>query len=337
MRHLILAAMISIAALAAAEKPGKSVLGTVTKFKMDALQIGVQPDDGKAVMVTVALETEVVQVPPGEHDLQHAKPARMTDLAIGDRVLVSFVHDMKAARRIVVISATEIAARNEAVRADWQKRGISGVVAAKNGRRISLELRAPGSVKTIEVAIGDSVKFSEAEPSSVAEIAVGDQVKVRGERDGDTVFAEDVAFGTFLTKVGKITSVDMETRVFQIEEVETKSPLTVKVNAASKLRNLAGAKPPEGAEGHGQPAPAGFDIAQNLDRLPAARMEDLTSTRGAKSGEVTAIMVLANAGFLIQMAQMQAGKGATVTSALGNLHDGMLGGPAGLSLPALIP
>src|ERR1051325_7968644 len=143
----------------AAEAPPKPVLGTVAKFRMQSLQIGVQTDEGALAMVKVAPETEVVQVPPGDLDLKHAKPAEMTELTIGDRVLVSYAPGMTAARRIVVVSATEIAKRNEEVRRDWLKRGISGVVAAKSGRRLTVEQRVPGAVKTFDLALGDSTKI----------------------------------------------------------------------------------------------------------------------------------------------------------------------------------
>jgi hypothetical protein len=353
MKSVALALLLSWGA--SAEAPQKPVLGTVAKFRMQSLEIGVQADDGKLTMVKIAPETEVVQVPPGELDLKHAKPAAMTDLTVGDRVLVSYAPDMKPARRIVVVSATEIAKRNEAVRLDWQQRGISGVVSAKNGKHLTIEQRSPGSVKTLDIGLSDttklrrysadSVKFTEAEPARAEEIAVGDQLKARGSKDGEAFFAEELVFGTFLTKVGKVTEIDRDARLFRMEDSDTKAIWTVKIAPSSRLRNLAGARPTANGEHGGPPPQTNFDLAQMLDRMPEAKLEDLkvgnfavlTSTRGSKPNEVTAIMVLANADFLIQMAMMQAGKGVSVSSALGGMHDGMLGGPSGVSLPALIP
>ena len=51
----------------------------------------------------------------------------LADVARGDRVLVSFVEGMEEARRIVVVSASDIARRNAAERLDWEKRGITGL------------------------------------------------------------------------------------------------------------------------------------------------------------------------------------------------------------------
>ena len=86
-------------------------------------------------------------------------------------------------------------------------------------------------------------------------------------------------------------------------------------------------------------------MAQIMDRLPAARLEDIkvggavivSSTRGASPGRVTAIMVLANAGYLLEMARMQAANdGRSTLDVLGSMHGGMMKGAGGFSLPGLI-
>jgi len=60
-----------------------------------------------------------------------------------------------------------------------------------------------------------------------------------------------------------------------------------------------------------------FDLNQMLERMPASKLEDLkpgatvivSSTKGAKSDQLTAIMVLGNADMLIRMAAMMSGAG----------------------------
>src|SRR5258706_5465164 len=94
-------------ALAAQAAPPKSILGTVTEFRMASLEIGIKPDDGAARFFKVSTETEVVQVAPGERDLSKAKPVRVTDLALSDRLLVSFVAGMTEGHRIVLVSAND--------------------------------------------------------------------------------------------------------------------------------------------------------------------------------------------------------------------------------------
>jgi hypothetical protein len=104
--------------------------------------------------------------------------------------------------------------------------------------------------------------------------------------------------------------------------------------------------PPGGGQQHRPPAFDGpMTMAQILERLPAGGFDDLkiggavvvTSTRGATPGKVTAIMIVANFDGLIQFAQSQAAAGANPMEALGRLHGGMMGGPGGFSLPAMLP
>jgi hypothetical protein len=353
----------------------KAISGTVTEFKVNSLEIGVKTDDGEAVFFTVGPETEVVQIPPGERNLDKAKPAKVTDLSRGDRILVSFVTGLTDARRIVWISATDIAARNAAERLDWQKRGISGIVAAKDGNQITLETRTPQGVETTTVAVTgktlirryapDSVSFVDAQPSSIAEIAKGDQVRSRGARSEDRkkITAEDVVFGTFLTKMGPIATVDPEARTIRIQDLATQKALTVKLTANSQVKMLPDKKAmfaamltaggPHAAPGAAhdaaseQSAAGGFDMAKMIGQLPAGKIEDLktgstiivTSTAGAKSDEVTAILLMANADDLIQMARMgvKGGEGMSATEAISTLHGGMLAGPGGLSIPSILP
>jgi hypothetical protein len=52
---------------------------------------------------------------------------------------------------------------------------------------------------------------------------------------------------------------------------------------------------------------------------------------------VTAIMLLANADSLLEMARSQAGKdGGSTLDVLGRMHGGMMSGPGGFSLPGMI-
>jgi hypothetical protein len=106
------------ALLSGQTKPLKSVAGTVTGFKVDAhtRAILVKSDQGDVSTIPFAPETEVVRVAPGERDLKKAEPARITEIVTSDRVLVSFVEGMTNARRIVLVTATDIAKRNEASR-----------------------------------------------------------------------------------------------------------------------------------------------------------------------------------------------------------------------------
>ena len=336
----------------AAAAASRTILGSVASIDAGALQFTIKPDSGALQRFRVGAETQVVQVAPGERDLSGGKPVRLIDVAMGDRVLVSFVEGLPEARRIVLVSADDIAKRNETEKLDWQKRGISGIVAAKTAEEVLLETRTmQGVVKTTVVIAAktkirqyapDSVSFAAARPAKLEAVAVGDQFKVRGERsaDGARLMAEDVVFGTFLTKVGTVVSVDAAARLVRMNDIVTKAPLTVKISGETRMKAMGAAR----QQSHGQEPASAADIAQLLLRMPDARLEDLkpgssmlvTATRGSREDEVTAIMLLSNIDGLIQMAQSQAKDGVSLMDAMAGMHGGIMSGPAGLTLPAIL-
>jgi hypothetical protein len=336
----------------AAAAAARTILGSVASIDAATLQFTINPDSGAPQRFRVGAETQVVQVAPGEQDLTRGKAARLTDVAKGDRVLVSFVEGLPEARRIVLVSADDIAKRNEAEKLDWQKRGVSGIVAAKTAEEVVLETRTlQGVVKTTVVIGGktkirqyapDSVSFASARPTKLDAVAVGDQFKVRGERsaDGARLMAEDAVFGTFLTKVGTVVSVDTEARLVRMTDIVTKAPLTVKISGETRMKAMGAAR----QQSHGQQPASAADITQLLLRMPDAKLEDLkpgssmlvTATRGSREGEVTAIMLLSNIDGLIQMAQSQAKDGVSLMDAMAGMHGGIMSGPAGLTLPAIL-
>ncbi|HLK65434.1 MAG TPA: hypothetical protein VKU19_18475 [Bryobacteraceae bacterium] len=366
---LSLALLIALATAIPAADVRKAISGTVSDFKVNSLEIGVQSDDGQAIYFPIGPETQVVQVPPGERDLSKAKPARITDLSRGDRILVSFVSGLTEARRIVWISATDIAARNAAERLDWQKRGIAGVVMGKEGNEVTLEIRSPLGAETTTLVVDaktvirryapDSVSFLDALPSTVEAISKGDQVRCRGNRseDGKRLTAEDIVFGTFLTKVGTVTSIDLAARTVHIADSTNQQEIAVHLNASSQVKMLPDVKTmfinmlkANGAshDTHAsEPPQKTMDFGSIMAQLPAGKLEELkagsmvivTSTAGARSNEITAILLMANADGLIKMARMQAqgGEGMSAAEAISTLHGGMLTGPGGLNIPTIIP
>ena len=97
-------------------------------------------------------------------------------------------------------------------------------------------------------------------------------------------------------------------------------------------------------------AGAGMDINAMLERMPLSKLEDLkagetivvSSTKGAKNNQVTAIMMLANADNILQMiaAQSGGGRGAGMPGAGG--MGGMMGGGGmdalgGMGLGGIMP
>src|SRR6266481_4618639 len=275
----------------------KFVVGTVEGFTVEAAEIKVKPDKGEIVSVKLRGDTQVQRVAAGETDLKKAEPIQITDVASGDRVLVNLMPGAFEARRIVVMASSDIAKRNEADRLDWTRRGVLGIVTAKSGGEITLKMRSMGAEKKATVTVSDgtgfrryapdSVKFADARKASLAEVNVGDQLRARGQKseDGLKVAAEEVVFGTFVTKAGPITAVNVEAKEITVKDLATGKPLVVRLTGDSQVKKLpdfAAMMPPGGAPGGNvatagatRPARAAPDLTQMLERIPPSKFEDL--------------------------------------------------------------
>ena len=320
----------------------KSVLGAIVSFNHDSKVIEVKPDNAAAVTVKLLANTIFQRIAPGETSLANAAAITITEIATNDRVLVTLASNGADALRVVVISAADLVKRDEADRQDWARRGISGIVSAKNGNQVLLKLRTPRGDIQQTIAVSektryrryspDSVKFSDARVSNLEEINVGDQIRARGEKaaDGLRVEAEEVVFGTFLTRAGSVVSLDAAAKEVVVKELGNGKQFTIKLTPDSTVKLMPVAAENRGAPAAGAPAgptaaapggpPAGANIAQVIDRLPAGRFDDIkpgasivvSGAKGTDADKLTAILLVANADLLIRMATTPSGRGGTV-------------------------
>ena len=214
-------------------------------------EIEFKPDTGAPVDVKVTPETLARKIAPGETSLKNAVGASITDLMIGDRVLVTLESGTNNARRVVIMSATDIGKRDEADRQDWNTRGLSGVVAERSGDTITIRSQSlQGETRqTVTVSdqtkfrryAADSVRFADAKPSRAAEISIGDQLRARGQKsaDGNSVAAEEVVFGTFLVTAGSVVSANPDTKEITLKETGSGKPVVVQLTPDSRIKQMA--------------------------------------------------------------------------------------------------
>jgi hypothetical protein len=259
----------------------KTFVGTVGGVKLGAdavMELDVKPDGGEPLKLKLTADTLAQRIAPGETTLKNAVPASVGDLAAGDRVLITMdagvTGNLSEVRRVVIMSSADIGKRDQADREDWNKRGISGVVASKQGGTIVLRSKTmQGEVReTVTVSdktrfrryAPDSTKFADTKPSQLAEIAVGDQVRARGDKsaDGLAVAAEEVVFGTFLTTAGNIVSVDPTAQEVTITEMGSAKTVTIRITPDSRIKampNFGGPGGPGGGAASGRgPGPGAF-------------------------------------------------------------------------------
>jgi len=239
---------------AQAPSPFKSVIGEVTSIDPASKQIKLKGDDGTLYTIDLGDKTAFLRIPPGEKDLKKATKITFTDLVVGDRALARVPSDgantSLPARTVVIMTKADLAQKHEHDRAEWQTRGIVGVVASVDPATKQITVTTRGrEPKTITIDASaasfrryapDSVKFADAKPSSFADLGVGDTLRALGDKneDGTHLKAEEVLSGAFETIAGTVDSVDPAASEVRITNLQTKKPMVVRVNQDSLMRKL---------------------------------------------------------------------------------------------------
>ncbi len=213
-------------------------------------------DGGSTVNVLIQDSTRMVRIAPGQKDLKDAVPIQLQDVQVGDRILArgqpSDGGKSVVASSIVVMKESDVTARQEHDREDWQTRGVGGLVSKVDAGNGTIALSAPafGETKpvTIHVSKGtifrryssDSVKFDDARPGTLDQINAGDQLRGRGVRsaDGAELAAEEVVSGTFRNIAGAVASIDAGSNTISVLDLATRKPVTLRITADSQLRKL---------------------------------------------------------------------------------------------------
>jgi hypothetical protein len=235
------------------------------------------------------------------------------------------------ATAVIVMTKSDLASAREGERLDWQRRGIGGTVHAVNPEIREITVMSPAApsasgnpAHAMSIALKadavllryapDSVKFSDARPSTFEQIKVGDQLRALGTKseDGSHFTAEKLVSGTFRNLGVTVVSVDAQNRTITVKDLTSGQSILVRTNADSKLHHL----PPSAARALAalnsggtsgdkswkEPGAEPFDVQQILERAPVLDPGEIkpgdplivVSTEGSKPSEVTAIEILAD-------------------------------------------
>ncbi len=243
--------------------PTLSVLGQVESVDAAARTLKLKLEDGASLTVALSEKGTVVKVAPGEKSLQNAVPIGFDGIAAGDRVLVRGgarnEGRIEGALRVVVMAQTDLAARNESEQRAWRERGVAGTLISvdpANGEFILQTVNrstpgagAPAAPVTLVVDAkkatlhrysDTSVKFDDAKPAGVADMAAADQVRVLGTRseDGKRITAERVVFGSFKTLALAIEKIDPATGTLSVKELESNHRFTISLVPGASIRRI---------------------------------------------------------------------------------------------------
>jgi Domain of unknown function (DUF5666) len=265
-----------VAVEAVAQEPGQNnqaspksaaPLGTIKAISGNTLVL--TSDAGVEMNVDVRDSTKIVRIAPGQKDLKDAQTIALTDLQVGDRILVrgKAADDNKtfAATSIIAMKKADIAEKQSHERDEWQKSGVGGLVNNVDAAVGLISITTPSlrEKKTIAVHVTKdtvlrryapgSVKFDDAKPAPLGEIRPGDQLRARGEKsaDGSELTAQEIVSGSFRNISGTISSLDNAQGTITVHDLATKKNVAVKITSESQLRRL--------------PAPMAQRIAQRLN------------------------------------------------------------------------
>jgi len=222
-------------------------LGTVKAISGSTITVAT--DAGATVRITVP---ETAKVQKLAEDKKTTTSSQFSDIAIGDRVLAAVKQgdtpDSFTARQVVLMKSGDVAQIQAAEQADWKTRGTGGIVSAVDPATGTITITS-GTKKTIVDTssntafrrfAGDSVKYEDAKPGTLAQIQPKDQLQARGAKsaDGTTIQAEEVISGSFEDLSGLLISVDAAGGKITLKDLATKKVMTVEVTANSSIRNM---------------------------------------------------------------------------------------------------
>lgn len=215
--------------------------------------IVLQADGGQDVNVAIEPDARILRVAPGQTDLKSAATIPLSEIQVGDRMLVRGKPGESAnsvvASSIIVMKKADVAQKQQKDRQDWQRRGTGGIVSAIDNTAATVTIavsptqnvlvRTSSSTGFLRYA-ANSVKFEDAQKSAFSEIKPGDQLRARGTRsaDGKELTAEEVISGTFRNIAGTISGIDSGASTITVKDAIGKKTVTVKLTGESQMRKL---------------------------------------------------------------------------------------------------
>jgi hypothetical protein len=233
-----------------AASQGVRIVGTVTAVQGNTLTI--KSDAGATTAVNATESTRVLRAEPGAKSLADATPVQLSDVAVGDRVLVSAAPAEAGspgnAIRIIAMKQGDIAQKQKAEQTDWQRRGTGGLVKSVDPVASTVTIAAGSRMIVIHTTPqtvyrrydSSSIKFSDAKPSSLDQIHPGDQLRARGDRsaDGSEFTAEEIVAGSFRNIAGTVNSVDEAANTVTVTDLSTKKAVLIHITPESQMHKL---------------------------------------------------------------------------------------------------
>ncbi|MEO6965362.1 MAG: hypothetical protein ABI076_05625 [Acidobacteriaceae bacterium] len=269
---------------AATQQTGPTrVVGAITAINGKSLTV--KPDSAAPTTVTVSDTAHILRSAPGAKTVASATPIHLTDLVVGDRVLMAVrpAPDGSGPMATVIIAMTQadVTKQHLAEEEDWQRRGVGGIAKAVDpatgavtiANNLNRTLTIHTTPKTvIRRYTPGSIQFADAKLATLNQIMPGDQVRALGNHsaDGSEVEADEIVAGTFRNIAGNVLSTDPAANTITVRDLSTKKPVVVQINAESELHKL--------------PAPGAQMLAARFGSAVSQRGQTGEGARGSGQG-----------------------------------------------------
>ncbi len=260
------------------------VTGDVTSIAEGKLSVTAQSGPMDVILTE---KTIFKRVPAENPNLRSAVDSSLSEIKVGDRLLVTGfpAADNKSipANTIYLMSKDDIAKKDAKQAGEWTTRGVSGRVSKVDPATGQITVSVRGLNQTTDVVITpkadakvlryapNSIKFSEASPSTIDKVLVGDMLRALGDRsaDGTSFAAEEIISGSFVTVVGTVKNVDVEAKMLVVTDLSNNKDVTISLSSPSMMKKFPeemaqrmaaaqnGGAPGQGGPGQGAPANGG--------------------------------------------------------------------------------
>ncbi len=308
--HLLAHPVITVSAQQTGTQPqtrASHLVGSLTAIHGKSLIV--KPDTGAPVTVTVSDTAHILRSAPGAKSVAGATPIQLNDLAVGDRVLIA-IHpapdgSASMATTVIAMKQADIEQKHRADQADWQSRGVGGLVKAVDVTAGTVTIAAEARTLTIRVSPKttirrydrESIQFSDAKLSTLDQIHPGDQLRARGDRsaDGSEIDADEIVVGSFRNIAGTVISADLAAHTVTVADLATKKPVVIQISADSQLHRLPAmiaqglaARFRNGRPGHAAGTPQGSPAAAQSRNVQPEPHPD--SGGGRRNGDLSQIL-----------------------------------------------
>ncbi len=248
----VAAAAIMTAPVLHAQAPAR-FLGTISEANGNSLTV--KTAAGETHQFDVPASASIRRIEPGQTSLADAVTIPLSDLAVGDRVLVLLSSTSSGttpeAAEIIAIKHEDVVKRQEEESAAWAE-GVGGLVQSVDPATGTIVLKSGAGLTSKTVTIHTtgstvlkryapaSVSYDQAQPAPIADIHAGDQLMARGTKnaDGTEMDATEVVSGSFRNISGLIGSIDPAASTITVKDLLTKKNVTIQIPADTEMRDL---------------------------------------------------------------------------------------------------